>query len=55
MRRSTRSDGITPARVQTPVPQLAWPPVHEPIPSAAPLLRRCRNNESWGKVAQYAR
>ena len=33
----------------------AWPPAHQPIPSAAPLLRRLRRDECWGRVAPLTR
>lgn len=62
MRRSTRSDSL-PFRARTAAASSAavttglvsWPPVHEAIPSAAPMLRRCRQCEPWGKVSPHAR
>jgi hypothetical protein len=55
MRRTPRIEETHAGRERAPLRTPAWMPAHNPIPSAAPLFKRCRRNESWGNLIAQPR
>jgi len=54
MRRTPRAEETNLER-RVPMQALPWLPAHDAVPSAAPMFKRCRRTEAWGRVSRQAR